>query len=63
VAAEYYTISEFNRLAGSCYLFLDLPGRAEPILRTTARLLASKKKSQAIALGKPDAGADPPAQA
>lgn len=51
VAAEYYTINEFNRLAGSCYLFLDLPGRAEPILRTTARSLASKKKSQAIALG------------
>ncbi|MGW2120147.1 helix-turn-helix transcriptional regulator [Streptomyces sp. NPDC001758] len=51
VAAEYYTINEFNRLAGSCYLFLDLPERAEPILRATARSLAGKKKSQAIALG------------
>lgn len=50
VASEYYTINEFNRLSGSCYLFLDLPGRAEPILRTTAKSLASKKKSQAIAL-------------
>lgn len=51
VAAEYYTANEFNRLAGSCYLFLDLPERAEPILRTTTRALAAKKKSQAIALG------------
>lgn len=51
VAAEYYTINEFNRLAGSCYLFLDLPERAEPILRATAKSLVAKKKSQAIALG------------
>jgi len=51
VAAPYYTINEYNRLTGSCYLFLDLPERAEPILRMTTRALASKKKSQAIALG------------
>lgn len=51
VAAEYYTINEFNRLSGSCYLFLDLPERAEPILRATSRALGTKKKSQAIALG------------
>jgi transcriptional regulator with XRE-family HTH domain len=51
VAAEYYTINEFNRLSGSCYLFLDLPVLAEPILRTTVGSLANKKKSQAIALG------------
>ncbi|MEU8625464.1 helix-turn-helix transcriptional regulator [Streptomyces sp. NPDC048669] len=51
VAAEYYTVNEFSRLAGSCYLFLNLPERAEPILRTTTRALAAKKKSQAIALG------------
>ena len=50
VASQYYTINEFNRLSGSCYLFLDLPGRAEPILRATAKSLAGKKKSQAIAL-------------
>ncbi|MFV2194765.1 helix-turn-helix transcriptional regulator [Nocardiopsis sp. LOL_012] len=49
VAAEYYTVNEYNRLAGSCYLFLGLPERAEPILRMTARSLAEKKKSQAIA--------------
>ncbi len=51
VAAEYYTINEFSRLSGSCYLFLNLPEQAEPILRMTARALAAKKKSQAIALG------------
>ncbi|MYZ37721.1 MULTISPECIES: helix-turn-helix transcriptional regulator [unclassified Streptomyces] len=51
VAAQYYTVNEFNRLSGSCYLFLDLPERAEPILRTTTRALAAKKKSQVIALG------------
>lgn len=51
LAAPYYTVNEFNRLAGSCYLFLDLPERAEPILRMTTRALVSKKKSQAIALG------------
>ncbi|WP_086747850.1 helix-turn-helix domain-containing protein [Streptomyces scabiei] len=51
VAAEYYTVNEFSRLSGSCYLFLNLPERAEPILRMTARALAAKQKSQAIALG------------
>jgi len=51
VAAPYYTINEFNRLAGSCYLFLDLPDRAEPMLRTTVRAFSAKKKSQAIPLG------------
>ncbi len=51
VSAPYYTVNEFNRLAGSCYLFLGLPERAEPILRMTTRALAAKKKSQAIALG------------
>jgi transcriptional regulator with XRE-family HTH domain len=30
VAAEYYTINEFSRLSGSCYLFLNLPERASP---------------------------------
>lgn len=51
VAAEHYTINEFNRMSGSCYLFLDLPDRAEPILRGTARALGTKRKSQAIVLG------------
>lgn len=51
VAAGYFTPNEFNRLSGSCYLSLNLPQRAEPILRTSTMALAGKKKSQAIALG------------
>lgn len=51
IAAQYYTVNEFTRLAGSCYLYLDRPDRAEPILRTTVDALAAKRKSQAIALG------------
>ena len=50
-ATEYYSVNEFNRLAGSCYLFLKLPDRAEPILRATADALTGKMKSQSIALG------------
>ncbi|WP_427884680.1 helix-turn-helix transcriptional regulator [Kribbella sp. GL6] len=50
VAAAHYSINEFNRLAGSCYLFLDMPGRAEPILNETVQGLRSRKKSQALAL-------------
>ncbi|MGV9340585.1 helix-turn-helix domain-containing protein [Streptomyces sp. NPDC003688] len=51
VAAEYYTVNEYNRLVGSCYLYLGLPDRAELILRDGVAALAGKKKSQAIALG------------
>ncbi|HEX7662157.1 MAG TPA: helix-turn-helix transcriptional regulator [Pseudonocardiaceae bacterium] len=50
LAAGNFTPKEFTRLAGSCYLYLDLPEQAEPILRTTVQSLADKKKSQAIAL-------------
>jgi hypothetical protein len=51
IASRYFTVSEFNRLAGSCYLHLDLPQRAETILSKTISALASNQKSQAIALG------------
>lgn len=51
LAAGHYTLDEFNRLVGSCYLFLDRPERAEPILAETSRSLADRKKVQAIALG------------
>ena len=50
VAAGYYSITEYNRLAGSCYLFLGLPEAAEPILDRAAKSLAGTK-SHAIALG------------
>ncbi|MFI6463199.1 hypothetical protein [Streptomyces sp. NPDC050528] len=39
VAAPCYTVNEFNRPTGSCYLSLSLPERDEPILRMTAAVL------------------------
>ena len=51
IAAAHYTVHEWTRLAGSCYLSLGMPDRAEPILRATVHALAAKKKSQAIAMG------------
>lgn len=50
-AGEYFSINELNRLAGSCFLFLGMPARAEEPLRLTVAALAGKTKSQAIALG------------
>lgn len=50
LAAGHYTVNEFNRLAGSCYLSLDRLEQAEPLLEGTTKALASKKKSQSIAL-------------
>ncbi|MCX4664895.1 helix-turn-helix transcriptional regulator [Streptomyces uncialis] len=51
LAADRYTVNEFNRLRGSCYLHLNLPDRAEPILSATVTALTAKRKSQSIALG------------
>src|SRR6266536_16356 len=42
---------QLGRLAGSCYLFLQEPGRAQPILERTANALRGKEKSKAIVLG------------
>jgi DNA-binding XRE family transcriptional regulator len=50
MAAGFYSIKEYNRLAGSCYLFLGLPEEAEPILETASKQL-SGRKSHSIALG------------
>jgi hypothetical protein len=46
----FYSIKEYNRLAGSCYLFLGLPEEAQPILETASKQL-SGRKSHSIALG------------
>lgn len=43
--------SQHGRLAGSCWLHLDKPDRAEAILDTTRRLLTQRRKSTAIVLG------------
>lgn len=50
VVAGSYSINEYNRLAGSCYLFLGKPEAAQPILERATKSLAGKK-SHAIALG------------
>jgi hypothetical protein len=50
IAAGYYTMDDFNRLAGSCYLFLGQADRAEPVLRAAIGELSGKSKRQAIAL-------------
>lgn len=51
LAADHYTPSEFDRLAGSCYLFLGRPVQAQPYLERTINKPTAKQKSRAIALG------------
>ena len=51
VAGDYLTTTEIDRLAGSCYLALDVADEAERHLRRAATALADKQKSQTIVLG------------
>jgi DNA-binding XRE family transcriptional regulator len=50
-ALHMFSPSQFDRLAGSCYLFLGVHDRAEEILARTARTLVQWKKSRSIVLG------------
>jgi transcriptional regulator with XRE-family HTH domain len=50
-AAGLFTLVHYRRLAGSCYLYLRDAGRAQQLLESAARDLASGTKSQAIILG------------
>jgi tetratricopeptide (TPR) repeat protein len=50
-APDLFSPTQHGRLAGSCYLFLDEPKRAQPILENTARALPDSSKSKAIVLG------------
>ncbi|MEQ4721604.1 helix-turn-helix transcriptional regulator [Nonomuraea sp. B19D2] len=50
-AMYMFSSSQFDRLAGSCYLFLGANDKAEQILTRTARALVQWKKSQSIVLG------------
>jgi len=50
-AYSLYCPDQFGRLKGSCYLFLGDPGKAQPILESTARSLHERQKSRAIVLG------------
>ncbi len=51
LARDLYSPTQPGRLAGSCYLFLDRPQEAQPILEATAHELRDRSKSQAIVLG------------
>jgi len=49
--AEFFSPTQLGRLAGSCYLFLGHPERAEPILTATAQALRDRPKTRSLVLG------------
>lgn len=51
VAAEVYSPTQFGRLAGSCYLSLGHPERAESLLTGTLELLGGRRKTRSLVLG------------
>jgi len=51
VVADYYSPTQAGRLAGSCYLSLGLPERAEVLLSATARAIAGEQKVSALVMG------------
>jgi transcriptional regulator with XRE-family HTH domain len=50
-AIELYSATQFGRMAGSCYLFLEDNSRAVGLLEDTAARLGDGSKSQAVVLG------------
>jgi transcriptional regulator with XRE-family HTH domain len=50
-AIDLYSVTQFGRMAGSCYLFLEDTRRAQGLLETTAAAISDHSKSQAIVLG------------
>jgi tetratricopeptide (TPR) repeat protein len=51
VAAEMYSPAQFGRLAGSCYLSLGHPERAESFLSGVLELLGERRKTKSLVLG------------
>lgn len=49
--ASFYSPTQLGRLAGSCYLFLGHPERAEPLLDATAKALPARHKTRSLILG------------
>lgn len=49
--ANFYSPTQFGRLAGSCYLFLGHPERAQPLLDATAKALHARHKTRSLVLG------------
>src|SRR5437764_3660484 len=50
-AADFFPRDQFGRLAGSCYLSLNLPGKAQTHLEQTADVMRDQQKVSAIVLG------------
>jgi hypothetical protein len=50
-AIDLFSPSQFGRMAGSCYLFLQENGRAQSLLEDTAQALHDQSKPYAIVLG------------
>lgn len=50
-AAEVASAATYDRLAGSCYLELGLPMRAEPLLASAADGLQERPKTRSLVLG------------
>lgn len=50
-ARAHVSAEQLSRLAGSCYLSLGLPRRAQSLLEQAAARLKGRRKSQAIVLG------------
>lgn len=50
-AVHLFSETQFDRLAGSCYLFLGDHRRAQRILDTAAQAMTARSKSRAIVLG------------
>lgn len=50
-AFDLYSPTQWGRLAGSCYLRLNRPARAQQILESTEQELVAQRKSRAIVLG------------
>lgn len=51
IAGFLYSPSQFDRMEGSCYLFLGDNSRAQAVLERTARATTRQNKSRAIVLG------------
>ncbi|MGH3772274.1 MAG: hypothetical protein ACRDRW_12905 [Pseudonocardiaceae bacterium] len=49
--AHFYSPTQLGRLAGSCYLFLGHPERAESLLDATAAALDARPKTRSLVLG------------
>jgi hypothetical protein len=50
-APDFFSPAQFGRLAGSCYLSLNLPGKAQAHLEQTAEAMRDRQKVSAIVLG------------